>query len=260
MCGLVRQAGKGDKEFVLGYCEGTFSWGDYIDRVWDLWLSEGGLLVYDSGGPVGLCHATHSHGQVWIEGIRVHPKYRGKGVASILLRHAEARGREDGCSSAAMLIGSENGPSLSMASKLGYGKSGTWNYYSLPSGRMGSAAVQGGPDDISQLPHHVRAWRVLPITPQDADHLAKDGRIVCSGISQEGSIAIISDYNHFEDAIIATIYPRSDKGAAQLYPYLQDYGAKNGCARLQVLSTSNLPEYGLLERKLRFDLVTKQLR
>ena len=29
-----------DKDYVLDLCKNTFSWGDYIDRVWDIWIRE----------------------------------------------------------------------------------------------------------------------------------------------------------------------------------------------------------------------------
>jgi hypothetical protein len=29
-----------DKDYVLDFCKNTFRWGDYIDRVWDIWISE----------------------------------------------------------------------------------------------------------------------------------------------------------------------------------------------------------------------------
>ena len=35
-----RLATSQDKDYVLNFCKNTFSWGDYIDRVWDIWISE----------------------------------------------------------------------------------------------------------------------------------------------------------------------------------------------------------------------------
>ena len=31
----IRRAKSSDKEEILGFCTNTFSWGDYIDQVWD---------------------------------------------------------------------------------------------------------------------------------------------------------------------------------------------------------------------------------
>ena len=30
-----------DKKAVLDFCKNTFSWGDYINDVWDYWILEG---------------------------------------------------------------------------------------------------------------------------------------------------------------------------------------------------------------------------
>ena len=31
----IRTATKADKEEILSFCSNTFSWGDYIDQVWE---------------------------------------------------------------------------------------------------------------------------------------------------------------------------------------------------------------------------------
>jgi GNAT superfamily N-acetyltransferase len=65
-------------------------WGgeDYVPHVWKDWLQdEGGLLaVAEYGGRVvGLSKLTRlAEGEWWLEGLRVHPAYEGRGVASRL--------------------------------------------------------------------------------------------------------------------------------------------------------------------------------
>ena len=43
---------KSDKDEILSFCINSFSWGDYINRVWDYWYTEknGQLFVVESGG------------------------------------------------------------------------------------------------------------------------------------------------------------------------------------------------------------------
>jgi hypothetical protein len=43
----IRLAKKSDKDNILQFCTDTFTWGDYIDRVFDIWYQEphGELLV-----------------------------------------------------------------------------------------------------------------------------------------------------------------------------------------------------------------------
>lgn len=46
MCTVViRNAVDSDKSAILNFCQDTFSWGDYIQDVWDNWLSECNLFL-----------------------------------------------------------------------------------------------------------------------------------------------------------------------------------------------------------------------
>jgi len=73
---MIREAIAKDKLEILKFCKNTFSWGDYIEHVWDFWVSEGSLLVCEIQFPVGVCHAFYSKDQIWIEGIRIDPNFR----------------------------------------------------------------------------------------------------------------------------------------------------------------------------------------
>ena len=54
---MIRLANSNDKTQVLKFCQKTFSWGDYIEQVWDYWISEGNLFLYEKEAPVGISHA-----------------------------------------------------------------------------------------------------------------------------------------------------------------------------------------------------------
>ena len=57
----IRQAKSSDKKEILGFCTNTFSWGDYIDQVWDYWFSDknGRLFVAeDEGKKLGVSHVA----------------------------------------------------------------------------------------------------------------------------------------------------------------------------------------------------------
>ena len=41
---MIRDAHNLDRISVLKFCKDTFTWGDYVDKVWDFWLSEGNLF------------------------------------------------------------------------------------------------------------------------------------------------------------------------------------------------------------------------
>ncbi|GAC1455741.1 MAG: hypothetical protein PVSMB2_07630 [Ktedonobacteraceae bacterium] len=84
----VRSARVEDKDVVLAFCTNTWDWGDYIDRVWDDWLidSRGELFVaVTDGQPTGVAHLRMVNAtDVWLEGLRVDPKYRQQGIARAL--------------------------------------------------------------------------------------------------------------------------------------------------------------------------------
>ena len=80
-----------DKDYVLDFCKNTFSWGDYIDRVWDIWIREPNsiflvaVVVNENNieKPIAISHGILiPEKTVWIEGIRVDPKYRSQKLAT----------------------------------------------------------------------------------------------------------------------------------------------------------------------------------
>lgn len=90
---VVRLATNQDKDHVLNFCKNTFSWGDYIDRVWNSWISEpyGILLVaenenYTEKKPIAIIHGILiPEKTIWVEGIRVDPEFRNQKLATKLI-------------------------------------------------------------------------------------------------------------------------------------------------------------------------------
>jgi GNAT superfamily N-acetyltransferase len=80
----IRPARPEDRPAMKRITAHTWESGDYIDEVWDEWLAgEGPLMVAELGGEVVCLHkVTHQpEGQFWLEGMRVDPDYRGRGIA-----------------------------------------------------------------------------------------------------------------------------------------------------------------------------------
>ncbi|MDH3737447.1 MAG: GNAT family N-acetyltransferase, partial [Nitrosopumilus sp.] len=90
---MIREANISDKIHILKFCKDTFSWGDYIEQVWDFWISEGNLFLFEKQFPIGICHTSYSEDQIWIEGIRIDPNFRRQKIASKLVTHAELMGK-----------------------------------------------------------------------------------------------------------------------------------------------------------------------
>ena len=112
----VRQARPDDREAVLAFCEHTWEWGDYIEHVWDEWLSDphGVLLVAVlDGQPVGLLHLRMlTATEAWQEGMRVDPAYRNQGISKKLSLEAGAEAMRRGATTVRLITESTNTASI----------------------------------------------------------------------------------------------------------------------------------------------------
>jgi GNAT superfamily N-acetyltransferase len=84
----VRPARPADKVQLMSFIKDTWGGHDYIPRVWDEWLKDetGKMFVVEADGvPVGMSRVRFlEDGSAWFEGARVHPEFRGRGLASML--------------------------------------------------------------------------------------------------------------------------------------------------------------------------------
>jgi ribosomal protein S18 acetylase RimI-like enzyme len=84
----------------MAFIRGIWGGHDYIPHVWDQWVKDqrGRLFVVEVGGvPVGMNRVRFlEDGSAWFEGARVHPDFRGRGLATMLgensMQVAKARG------------------------------------------------------------------------------------------------------------------------------------------------------------------------
>jgi len=88
----IRPAKASDKAVVLGFCRHTFGrWGDYMPEVWDDWVKTRNGLFFAAtvdDVPVGIGKITvHRPGELWLDGLRVDPKFRGHGIGRIIQDH-----------------------------------------------------------------------------------------------------------------------------------------------------------------------------
>ena len=149
---------------MLQFCTDTFTWGDYIDKVFDKWYCEpnGKLFVADDDGinpnnnhyhslksliqkpnlftatstngrPIALSHAVlcPNKARLWIEGIRVDPNYRRRKVATALIDKMVQFGRRQGVIEASAIISADNRASQSLFYNNGFNKISKWAYYNI---------------------------------------------------------------------------------------------------------------------------------
>lgn len=83
---VIRPAHQSDQTGMLEVTKNIWQGHDYVPYVWDEWLaeSEGMLCVAETNARmVGLGKLTHLGGNNWwMEGMRVHPEYQGRGIAT----------------------------------------------------------------------------------------------------------------------------------------------------------------------------------
>lgn len=257
---MIREANPTDKSQVLEFCKNTFSWGDYIEDVWDYWLDEGNLLVVEKDLPIGICHAFFSRNQVWIERIRIKSDYKRQGLASNLIKTVESVAIQKRVPISLMLIADQNTPSLLMAKNLGYQIYQTWKFYSLfPQKHPSNEISYRGIIPKDNFSHYVKSWRWLPLDQETISNLNSKHQIIFSGADDNKTTAIIADSEHFEKTLLVTLFAGSKVNSKNIFLYLQNYGFEKQYERLQILTKESLPKTEGLEYKLSFHLMQKLL-
>ncbi len=129
----VRAATADDKQQIEEVSEHSWEGSDYVPRVLDSWLQnkDGELSVAELDGKiVGFSRlSVLCSGYGWLEGARVHPQWRRRGVAVALAKHHIERGREMGLKQLAMATGSKNVASQGVVLRLGFELAGSYSIY-----------------------------------------------------------------------------------------------------------------------------------
>ena len=126
----IRFAEPRDKEFVVEFTRRTWEHGDYIEDVWDTWVNDtiGKLFVAEvDEKPVGIMHVTFlTPDYAWLEGARVHPDYRGRGIATELNKVCMNWAKENGAKKIGLITAETNYPAHKAAEKASMRKVAQW--------------------------------------------------------------------------------------------------------------------------------------
>ncbi len=141
----IRKAQPPDKHKILNFCQDTFAWGDYIDIVWDSWVTDpsGLLLVVDVPNsstliyePVAVSHiSTCPNNVLWIEGLRVNKTCRNQGIATHLLQYMVKYGIKKGLDESCALVSNKNIISKRIFEKQGFSANTICRYYNIKIGK-----------------------------------------------------------------------------------------------------------------------------
>ncbi len=221
----IRPARKSDKDEILSFCTNTFSWGDYINRVWGYWYAEknGQLFVVQSGSEkIAMSHvAICPEGKgIWLEGIRVRPDRRRSHIATMLLAKMLEYGRRKGAQEASAIVDATNFASQSMMEKNGFRVVSKWMYYnvlSTPRHQESNARIANADDidDIWQYLQHskiyrmsgrryVKSWHWYMFDRTALINFVKEERVIVTSLPIDG-IAIINKRGYWDRTNILQI-------------------------------------------------------
>ncbi len=266
----IRRAKTSDKDKVVDFCKFTFSWGDYIEEVWDYWILEGNLLVSTNNDiPVGLCHSfLIGPNIIWIEGIRVNKNYRRKGIATKLVRESEIFAKKNNCNLVKMLIDTKNIKSIKLAEGLNYQNKEKWDFYSLtPKKNNSSKNVRIAKKDEAlnylnkKTLDYVRSWRWIPLNNQIISKLVKENKILIVADNDTiNGLAILTESDHFDKTLMVTLYSGNKYGLQEIFSFIQNFSFQNKYKRIQILTKlSSIPKHKGMEKRFSFFLMEKLL-
>ncbi|MFC6903940.1 GNAT family N-acetyltransferase [Halalkalicoccus tibetensis] len=122
----LREARLEDHEAVAAFTRNTWpdrEAGDYLPDIYPEWIEgENHTLVAEAGGEIaGVAQCTMlSDTEAWCQGMRVHPEYRGEGVARRITHALFDWAREQGALVARSMVFSWNVPSLGLSRSIGF--------------------------------------------------------------------------------------------------------------------------------------------
>ncbi len=120
---IVRPALPSDRDAIIAFTRDTFTWGDYISEVIDDWMARDDTIVMVAvldGEPIATGTARMlSETEAWFHGARVHPDYRGRGIAADVSEALRTWARERGATVGRLLIDEGNTASIRHVEKTG---------------------------------------------------------------------------------------------------------------------------------------------
>src|ERR671936_1088699 len=121
---VIRRARPADKRGVREAVRTIWNGGDRVPALFDSWVTHrtGPFFVAELGGRVvGMGKLTRITGrEAWLEGGRVAPRYRRRGIATALIAHRIAYARERGLRVLRFSTASDNTPIHRAARRFGF--------------------------------------------------------------------------------------------------------------------------------------------
>jgi GNAT superfamily N-acetyltransferase len=120
----VRRARQSDRAPLMSFIKDVWGGHDYIPFVWDSWLKDGSgamFVVEADGVPVAMNRVKFlEDGSAWFEGVRVHPGFRGMGLATMLGENAMGVARKEGAKVFRLTSSSWNKPAHRQVARMSF--------------------------------------------------------------------------------------------------------------------------------------------
>lgn len=261
----IRNATETDKSQVLEFCKDTFSWGDYIADVWNNWASKKGLYIIEKNGMVtGVYNLSHHPKQTWIEGMRVSPNFRRRGLGKQLLSHAESVSKTN---LLRLVIESQNYSSINLVESMGYELEERWRLYSMvPMKEISCCTVANNITQLGELNTssntYAESWKWLPLEDEEIIKLIQEGRVVISTDVNNKTVgmAVWNRYEDFPNTFQLGFVNGTVDGILDVLLFARNKAHEMGCEKIQVFTPENITlSAEFLEKRSLFYLMKKVL-
>ncbi len=208
MAARVREAKPSDKAQLMSFIKDIWEGHDYIPYVWDEWLNDesGRMSVVEvEGVPVGMNRVRFlEDGSAWFEGVRIHPGFRGKGLASMLGENSMEVARKRGVTRFRLTSGSRNRSAHRQIARIGFKESSRITVYEPKRGarfRHFPGVHRAGTDELPRVRQLIRGSREFRLGSGvfwDSFTAAYLSPSVIEKLVKEGSVWVS------EDAVLVT--------------------------------------------------------
>lgn len=194
----VRPARPSDRAPLMSFIKDVWGGHDYIPGVWDMWIRDTGskmFVVEADGVPVGMNRLrVVADGSAWLEGVRVHPRYRGLGLASMLGENSMKVARRLGISIFRLTSGSSNHAAHRQIARIKFKEIARFSVYELAKGggREAGETLLRSPAEALRLmkAHHEyklgrgvywQNWGAAALYPRVVEELVARGAVARLG-------------------------------------------------------------------------------
>jgi GNAT superfamily N-acetyltransferase len=199
---VIRRARRSDKRDVLAVVRTIWGGHDRIPDVFDTWVKHrtGPFFVAESAGRVvGMGKLTVvSRTEAWLEGGRVAPRWRRKGIATALIAHRIEYARRRGFRLLRFSTASDNTPIHRAARTFGFARVATLSRHEAPAAPGAGPARATRAQErtvlrrVGPLVQRGHGWEWREITPLDVrTAVARSRALVSDG--RVGAAAVLGD-------------------------------------------------------------------